>query len=80
MLGFIGGLAGAEIIVISIIFLGPIILWLISLIDVLQADFKDTITKLIWVLVIIFVPVIGALLYLVIGRKQKIDNNKPFDF
>lgn len=54
-------------------FLGiPAILWLWALIDLLRSDFKDTTTKLIWVVIIVFLPVLGALLYLLIGRGQKV--------
>ncbi|MHC2990078.1 hypothetical protein OB13_00150 [Pontibacter sp. HJ8] len=49
----------------------PAILWLWALIDLLTSEFENSINKLIWVLVIVFLPVLGALLYLFIGRKQK---------
>ena len=54
------------------IFLIP---WLIALISILRNDFKDSITKLTWVVVVIFLPVIGSLLYFIIGRSQRIIKN-----
>lgn len=71
---FIGGLGGAELLLI-LLFLGiPAALWLWALIDLLSSDFRDSTTKLIWVVIIIFLPVLGALLYLLIGRGQKVKN------
>ena len=49
-----------------------IILPIIALISLLMAHFKDSTTKLIWLLVIIFVPFFGPILYFVVGRKQRI--------
>jgi len=56
-----------EIIIILI----PIFLWLFPLIDVLRNEFNGN-NKLIWVLVIMFIPFLGGILYLLIGRAQKI--------
>jgi len=50
--------------------------WLIALVDILRSDFKHQNEKLIWVLVILFVPVLGPILYFVIGRKNKIKFNQ----
>ncbi|MEF3254385.1 MAG: PLD nuclease N-terminal domain-containing protein [Deferribacterales bacterium] len=49
-----------------------IILWFWDLIDILKSDFKGY-DKIIWILVIIFFNVIGAILYIFIGRNQKIN-------
>lgn len=49
-----------------------IILWFWALIDILKSDFKGY-DKIIWILVIIFFNVIGAILYIFIGRNQKIN-------
>ena len=47
------------------------ILPVIALIDILRNDFKDN-NKLIWILVILFTNLVGVLLYLIFGTKQKI--------
>jgi len=65
---FLGGLGGWEILLTyAIILLFP----LIVLIDCLKSSWKDATNKLIWVIVIIILPVVGAILYLIIGRAQK---------
>ncbi len=63
-----GGLGAMEILII----LTPMVLFIFSLVDVLRSKFEGN-NKLIWVLVIIFVPFLGAIIYLTIGRKQKIE-------
>ena len=47
---------------------------LIALVDVLRNDFKDN-NKLIWVLVILFGSLIGAILYFALGREHKLPRN-----
>ena len=55
------------------IFLSLIILLpIIALFSLLKSIFKDSTTKLIWVLVILLVPVAGPILYLLIGRRQRV--------
>lgn len=66
------GIGGFELLLILVFFLIPAVLWIIALIDVLKSDFKDSINKLIWVLVIILFPIVGAIIYFMIGKKQKI--------
>lgn len=51
--------------------IGSFIFWAWSLIDILKSDFKESINKLIWLLVVFFLYVLGALLYIIIGRNQK---------
>lgn len=48
-----------------------VILPLIALIDLLRSQFANN-DKLVWTIVVIFVVVIGPILYFTIGRKQKI--------
>lgn len=68
---FIGGISAQELLFIILFFAIPFGVWLGALIDLLRSNFTDSITKLIWLIMIIFVPVLGAVLYLLIGRKQK---------
>ncbi|WP_420854517.1 PLD nuclease N-terminal domain-containing protein [Solitalea lacus] len=50
--------------------LSLIIIPIIALISLLKTTFRDSTTKLIWLVVILFVPIIGSVLYFTIGRKQ----------
>ncbi|MGC4033609.1 MAG: PLD nuclease N-terminal domain-containing protein [Tepidisphaeraceae bacterium] len=45
-------------------------LWIWALVDAIQNPALDSNGRLIWVLVIIFLPFIGSILYLVIGRNK----------
>ncbi len=57
----------------------PFLIWLICLIDVLRNEFTGN-NKIIWFLVVFFLPVIGSILYFFIGTDQKIkpeDEEKP---
>jgi preprotein translocase subunit YajC len=49
----------------------PFIFWLWALIDILKNDFKGS-NKIVWLLLVIFIPVLGFVLYFLIGKKQKI--------
>jgi uncharacterized membrane protein len=64
-IGFIGPIMILIFVALSLILL----LW--ALIDILRSDFKDSVTKLVWIIVVIFVPFVGAILYLIMGRGQK---------
>lgn len=43
-----------------------------SLLDAVKATFNNSITKIVWVLVILLAPFLGSILYLVIGRKSRL--------
>ena len=48
--------------------------WLFCVIDVLRNSFNSN-DKLVWILVLLFVPILGPFLYFFIGRKKRIINN-----
>ncbi|MEL1241518.1 PLDc N-terminal domain-containing protein [Flavobacterium flavipallidum] len=54
----------------QILILLSLVLWIYCLIDILKNKFPHN-DKLIWVLVVLFVPCIGSLLYLSIGKRRK---------
>jgi hypothetical protein len=64
---FGGGLL-LTLFIILFIFLLP----LLALISVLMNDFRGN-DKLMWVLIIIFLPFLGSLLYFLIGRDRRIN-------
>ena len=51
-----------------------VLLWIYCLQDILKNKFEQN-DKLIWVLVVIFLPILGSILYLSIGRNKKIKIN-----
>lgn len=48
------------------------ILWIIAFLSVLRNEFTG-INKVVWLLAVIFVPLVGALAYFAIGKKQRIE-------
>ena len=58
------------IIILIAVFLG-FIPTLIALIDIVKSKFDGN-DKLVWVLVVLFFNLFGAIIYFAIGRKQKI--------
>ncbi|KYG82766.1 PLDc N-terminal domain-containing protein [Roseivirga echinicomitans] len=65
------GMPGGMGMMIVFFVLIPFTLWVIALVDCLKGDFSGD-NKIIWVLVIIFLPVLGSILYFLVGRNQKI--------
>ena len=64
-IGFIGPFT------VSIFLLFALVLPIIALIDILRSEFKGN-NKVIWVLLVLFMNLLGTLLYFMIGVKQKI--------
>jgi len=67
---------GIPFLFIFILFI--ILLPLVVLVDILRSEFRDN-NKIIWVFVVIFFPIIGSILYFIIGRGQKIRRRRPFE-
>ena len=65
------GLGGIELLIVLFLVSLPFCLWLWALVDVLKNDFVGM-NKIIWLLVLIFLPPLGLLLYLLVGRGQRI--------
>jgi hypothetical protein len=63
--------SGPEMILVICAALLP----LYCIIDIIRSDFKDSTTKLLWALVVIFIGLIGPILYLTIGRQSKVRSN-----
>ena len=61
-----------EVVFMGLIYLGIIVFWLWSLIDILKSNFEGS-GKIVWLLVVFFLSLLGSILYLFIGRKQKIN-------
>ena len=65
------GIAGTWQILIILIILFGLLLPIIALIDILRNEFTGS-NKIIWVLVVLFFPLVGTILYFAIGTQQKI--------
>lgn len=65
-------LSAMHLILGLLLFLLPTLLWLIALIDILKSNFKESTSKIIWVLIVIFLPIIGSILYFIIGKENKV--------
>ena len=63
---------GGSIFLVLFIVLFIVLLPLLALISVLTNEFKGN-EKLVWVLLIIFLPFLGSLLYFLIGRSNRIN-------
>jgi len=64
------GFGEVELLVIFFVLFGSIPC-ILALIDILRSEFNGN-NKLVWLLVVTVFPLFGALLYLVLGRKQKV--------
>lgn len=71
MISVLLGIPGIGLLGLLILVILFLLIPLIALVDVLRNEFTGS-NKLIWVLLIIFLPFLGAFLYLLIGSKQKI--------
>ncbi|RPD46694.1 PLDc_N domain-containing protein [Paracnuella aquatica] len=62
-----------AIILFAVLSLLLIVLWAAALWDVVRSQFANANDKLVWVLVVLFAPVLGMLFYFLAGRKNKIN-------
>jgi len=46
--------------------------WIFALIDILRSDFKDSSTRIIWFLFMLFSHFIGTFVYMLFGNSTKI--------
>ncbi|ABQ27453.1 PLD nuclease N-terminal domain-containing protein [Geotalea uraniireducens] len=68
-----GAMGVAAFLVFGIIATAIFALWLWALVDILKNEFTGS-NKIIWLLLVIAVPLIGVILYYLIGREQKISD------
>lgn len=64
-------LSSAFIFFILIFGLLTLVITIVALVDILNNEFSGN-DKLIWVMVVIFLGIIGVILYFTIGQKQKL--------
>lgn len=56
---------------IFFIVVGLFLIWIWAMIDIITSKFKEDLMQVIWLLVVFFLPFVGVLLYLLIGRSMK---------
>lgn len=49
-----------------------LIFWIKAIIEIANSQFTDGTSKIVWLLIVIFLGVIGLLLYYLIGRKNRV--------
>lgn len=62
MFGVIGLLIGVAVFA----------LWIWALVDIIQSTFKDVAIKIVWFLLVFFIPLLGFILYIILGKSTKI--------
>jgi len=63
--------AEVSVTVLVILAIIALLLPIIALIDIVKNDFSGA-NKVIWVVVVLFLPILGSILYFLIGRNHKI--------
>ena len=63
-------MSGSEIVFV-VVLIGGFIVWFYSLIDILRHEFTNS-NKLVWLIVIFVLNILGSILYLFIGKKQRL--------
>ena len=49
----------------------PFVVVIAALVDIIRNEFDSGLNKLIWILVVIFIPLLGGILYYAIGQRNK---------
>lgn len=60
------------LIIATILFLSFVTFWILALIRIIKNDFPGENEKLIWALIVIFLPFIGTIIYFAVGRSREI--------
>ena len=55
-----------------VVVLGIMVFCIYVLVDILKSEFTNSINKIICLIAVIFLPILGIILYFFIGKKQKI--------
>ncbi|PWL31840.1 MAG: hypothetical protein DCO95_01240 [Roseivirga sp. XM-24bin3] len=58
---------------IIVFYLIPFLIVISALVDILRNEFNPHQNKVIWVIVVILLPVLGSILYWIIGRGQRVN-------
>lgn len=59
----------------SIVILLLLSIWILTLVNIAKSDFKDPNMRIVWGILVFFLPLLGIILYYAIGRYQRINNH-----
>jgi hypothetical protein len=51
------------------------IIWILTIVDIVKSYYITPSTKTVWMVLVVFIPLIGMLLYYILGTSQKISSN-----
>ena len=73
--GVVDLFAGATVLcfLVASAFFFLFLLWLFTLVDLMRSDFIVSTNKITWLILLLFLPPLGVVLYWIIGSKQKIE-------
>lgn len=66
-LGALNGWEPLLLLALSALILGT---WLVTLKDIVQSSFKNNTRKWLWIVVVIFLPILGSILYFLLGKQE----------
>ena len=66
---FAGDLGKTEILLI-LFFLSTLLIWGYTVVEIVTSTFKDSVDKVVWLLLVLMVPVFGVILYFLVGRRR----------
>jgi len=50
-------------------------LWVWALVDIIRSTFNDIAVKIVWFLLVFFIPFLGFVLYVILGKSTKVPQN-----
>ena len=59
--------------IILLFLLLPVLAWIVALVDIIRSQFRNDTDRLLWIVVVTLAPVLGVLIYLVLGRRYKVE-------
>lgn len=82
MLQHIFGLGTGEVLIILAIVALPVLLIIYCIVDVLRANFSNKLMKLLMLALVLFAPLLGSIVYLVVRREfvEPKDKTKKYPY
>lgn len=62
------GLAGGALLIWSIVAIATVVMWIWAIVDAIRNPALSDLMRIVWIAVIFFFPVVGAIVYLLVGR------------